>query len=415
MPRIALTDRFVAAAKPDSTGRTDYFDATTKGLALRVTNTHRAWTFNFTSPKDNKRARVTLGSYPAISLAKARGLALEAKGHVEAQQDPRDVLAAQDATAMTMADLIGSYLEKHVRARNLKSARHMELRLAANVTPVIGVIKLADIHRRDVNRILDAIMARGRPTQARLVFQDLRAILRWAVARGDLDHSPIEGMAKPGVERPRERVLSDDEIRSLWNGLPKSLAKSKACQRIIRLCLVTGQRVGEVAGMRRDELNLPARTWTLPGARTKNKHPHIVPLSALAIDIIEEALADAGDGRFLFPCGKGSLAPGAVARTICRAHEPTKERPLGRFCLPHWTCHDLRRSVLTGMARLGISPTVLGFVANHRTVTRGGITMGVYVHYSHDREKGEALDLWAERLAAVVSGKPAASVTVLRA
>ena len=211
MPRIALTDRFVATAKPDSAAQTDYFDATVSGLALRVSNRHRAWTFTFTSPKDGKRARLTLGSYPALPLAMARGKALEAKGHVEDGKDPRDVFAAQDATAMTVAGLVDSYLEKHARP-NLRSAAQMESRFAANVTPMIGAIKIADLHRRDVNRVLDAIIAREKPTMARIVFQDMRAMLRWAVGRGDLDHNPMEGTGSPSTEKPRERVLSDDEI-----------------------------------------------------------------------------------------------------------------------------------------------------------------------------------------------------------
>lgn len=398
MPRIALTDRFVAAAKPDSTGRTDYFDTAVPGLALRAAAAHKSWTYNFTSPKGGKRARLTLGSYPALSLAKARGLALEAKGHVEDGQDPRDVLAAQDATAMTVADLISSYLEKHVHP-SLRSAVQVEARFKRDVVPVIGSIKVADLHRRDVNRVLDTIMARGKPTMARIVFQQLRAILRWAVARGDLDHTPIEGMAAPGAESPRERVLSDDEISTLWDALPAAMAKSLTCQRIIRLCLVTGQRVGEVSGMSCDELDLAARTWTLPGVRTKNAHPHLVPLSDMAVSIVEEALADAAGHPFVFPAGAGPLAPSAVSRTIGRAQ--------ARMGISHWTAHDLRRTALTGMAKLGVSPVVLGFVANHRTVTHGGVTMGVYVHYAHDREKRQALELWADRLAAVVAGNGA--------
>jgi integrase len=288
----------------------------------------------------------------------------------------------------------------------------MELRLTANVLPVIGTVKIADLHRRDVNRVLDLILARGRKTQARLVFQDMRAVLRWAVGRGDLDHNPIEGMERPSSEKPRERVLSDDEIRHLWQILPTALAKSENCQRIVKLCLVTGQRVGEVSGMRRDELDLAARTWSLPGTRTKNGHPHQVPLSPLAMDIIEEAFEAAGDSVFAFPAGKGSLPPHAVARTIGRAHETSQKHPIGRFEIAHWTAHDLRRTALTGMSKLGISPTVLGFVANHRTITRGGITMGVYVHYTHDREKREALELWADRLAAIIDSK--GSVVSLR-
>src|SRR5262249_28653028 len=154
--------------------------------------------------------------------------------------------------------------------------------------------------------------------------------------------------------------------------------RSLECQRIIKLCLITAQRVGEVAGMVPAELDLKAREWRLPGVRTKNGHPHVVPLSDLAIEIIKEAMADAGKGAPLFPAGKGSLPPAAVARTIVRAHATSKERPHGRFGIAPWSAHDLRRTALTGMARLGVAPIVLGHVANHRTTTRAGVTLAVY-------------------------------------
>ena len=176
-----------------------------------------------------------------------------------------------------------------------------------NIIPVIGNVKLADLHRRDATRVVDAITRRGAPVEAMRAFEDLRAMLRWAVARGDLDHNPIEGMRKPPGSKPRTRVLSDEEIRVLWNGLPEALAKSSTCQRIIKLCLVTGQRVGEVAGIRRTELNLAQRIWTIPGSRTKNGHSHAVPLSKLAIKII------GGPEEVVFPNleGDGPLpAPG---------------------------------------------------------------------------------------------------------
>jgi integrase len=404
MPKVLLTDRFCAHAKPQAgQDRTPYRDTTTKGLELLVSDKTKAWYYRFDSPKDSKRAVLKIGSYPSTLLGAARTKALEAKGAVDDGVDPRDMGRSVE---MTVADLVTSYLDKHVRPK-LKSARHMELRLAANVLPAIGTLRLADLHRRDINRVLDPIMARNCPTQARLVFQDMRAMLRWAVSRGDLDRSPMEGLDRPSTDKPRERVLSDDEIRVLWAGLPDALPKSKTCQRIIKLCLVTGQRVGEVAGMTRAELDLAGRSWSLPGSRTKNGHGHLVPLADLAMAIIGEALADAGNSPFVFPCGSGSLAPTAVARTIVRAHEPSKKRPLGRFGVAHWTAHDLRRTALTGMARLGVSPTVLGFVANHRTMTRGGVTMGVYVHYTYEAEKRQALDLWADRLQAIVAGQGA--------
>jgi integrase len=196
-------------------------------------------------------------------------------------------------------------------------------------------------------------------------------------------------------------VLSDDEIKKLWHGLPKALTKSVQCQRIVKLCLVTGQRVGEVAGMTHAELDLRAREWRLPGSRTKNAAAHTVPLSDLALSIIKEAIADAGKGGFIFPCGKASLSPVAVARTILRANDTE------RFGVASWSAHDLRRTALTGMARLGIAPIVLGHVANHRTTTRAGVTLAVYSQYTYEKEKRAALDLWADRLVAIIGGKSA--------
>ncbi len=162
--------------------------------------------------------------------------------------------------------------------------------------------------------------------------------------------------------------------------------------------------------MRVDELDLKARAWNLPGVRTKNGKSHHVPLSEIALAIIKEAMADANNGQkkpspFVFPCGDGGLSPSAVGRTIYRAQEATKERPLGRFGLPHWTAHDLRRTALTNFAKLGIAPVVAGAVANHLSVTKGTITLAVYTQYSYDREKREALDQWAERLDAIVDGR----------
>lgn len=402
MPRVALTDRFVASAKPQADdAQTDYFDTTAKGLALRVSGKHRAWSFVFTAPKDGKRARMTLGTYPAMSLARARAEAIEAKGHVDDGLDPRDLMAARDASAMTVADLFQSYMEKHARPA-LRSAEAIERRMKVDVLPVIGSVKVADLHRRDINRVLDPIIARGAPIQARVVFQNLRAILRWAVSRGDLDHSPTEGMRPPSADTPRERTLSDDEIRTLWHGLPATLAKSNNCQRIVKLCLLTGQRVGEVSGMRKDELDLDRKVWNLPGTRTKNGHPHEVPLSDMAAGIIREAIANSA-GPFVFPADDGNgLSPSAVSRTIGRANAVSDDRPVSRFGIAQWTAHDLRRTALSGMARLGISPIVLGHVANHRTVSKGGITMAVYVRHEYSEEKRRALDAWADYLAALL-------------
>jgi integrase len=399
MPTVALTDRFCSTAKPLAGTRTDYFDDTVSGLALRVTeHGRRSWCFHYRSPRDGKRARATIGTYPATSLAAARGKALEARQHVEAGNDPRLVLAGQATAGMTVAALIEAYLADPERA-SLRSKDEIERRLRRNVVPVIGEVKFSELRRRDVRNITDAMLRRGVKVEATRVFEDVRAMVRWAVQNEYLDANPLDGMTKPAEATSSNRVLHDDEIRTLWNGLPKALAKSVQCQRIIKLCLVTGQRVGEVAGMTRAELDLKAREWRLPGSRTKNAAAHTVPLSDLALSIIKEAMADARDDAAVFPCGKSSLSPVAVARTILRANGA------GRFGVASWSAHDLRRSALTGMARLGVAPIVLGHVANHRTTTRAGVTLAVYQQYTYDKEKRAALDLWAERLTAIVGDK----------
>jgi integrase len=405
--KIALTDRFCSSAK--SLGvQTDYFDTTVQGLALRVTEQgNRSWCFHYRSPRDGRRARLTIGSYPATSLAMARGKALEARGHVDTGQDPRLVLAGQATAGMTVATLVDAYLADPEKAA-LRSKDEIARRLRKNVIPVIGEVKLAELRRRDARNVSDAILRRDKRTEATRVFEDLRAMVRWAVENEYLDANPLDGMSKPAELMSRNRVLSDGEVRTLWNGLPEALARSVQCQRIIKLCLVTAQRVGEVAGIVPPELDLTAREWRLPSNRTKNAHAHVVPLSDLAIRIIKEAIADAGEGAPLFPCGDGSLAPAVVARTILRANET------GRFGIAQWSAHDLRRTALTAMARLGVAPIVLGHVANHRSTTRAGVTLAVYSQYAYDREKREALSLWADRLSAIIDADRAADVLPIR-
>jgi integrase len=353
--KVQLTDRFCAHAKSRE-AQTDYFDETTKGLALRVTKQGtKAWTFLHGTPR---RRRITLGRYPTISLASARALAMEAKeGRTQ---------------VMTIATLTDIYLKA---LKGKRSFRQIERLLRRDVLPIIGSIPLRELHRRDVTRVVDAKAA---PIAAKRAFDQLRAMIRWAVSRGDLDHNPIDGMKGPAASKPRERVLTDDEIRVLWQSLPQ--LRSPACQRVIKFCLVTGQRIGEVVGLRKAELDLAREVWNIPGSRTKNGHPHSVPLSPLALEIIGE--------------GFDVVRRMYVSDTIRE----------NQFGLPRWTAHDLRRTALTKMAELGVAPIVLGHVANHRTTTRAGVTLGVYVHHQYEREKRQALELWADRLQGIISG-----------
>jgi integrase len=392
--RVALTDRLVAGIKGVAGRQQEYFDTKAVGLALRVSPAGtRTWNFHGTDAS-GRRCRVKLGSYPAMPLAAARAAALQARAAAEAGNDPR----CRRSDSMTVSALVDSYITKRVRSA-LRNSYQVTRRLRKNVVPVIGAIRLADLHRRDVNRVIDAILARDCPDEANSVFADLRAMLRWAVRRGDLDHNPIVGMAMPAPARFRERALSEPEIAQLWKALPTALAGLLQAQRILRLCLITGQRIGEVAGIIRAEIDLSSREWRLPASRSKNKHPHRIPLSDLALGTINEALADAS-GQKLF-----AMTPNEVARCVKGAQDA--------IGIERWTPHDLRRSTLTQMAKIGVEPIVIGHVANHRTTTKANVTLAIYVKHSYESEKRRALDLWADRLTAIVGGKATAEVIPL--
>jgi integrase len=401
MAKVRMTERFVAGVKAGEVGgRSDYFDTVTKGLVLRVSPGRKSWCLFYSSPSDGKRARVGLGSYPAVGLADARAKAIEAAGHVADGSDPRRKMKA--SASMTVADLVTAYLNDPKKAK-LRTVDEIGRRLRRDVLPVIGDIRITDIARRDVRNVIEPIERSGKAVAARRSFEDVRAMMRWAVEHEYLTANPIAGMQGPEIKAPRERVLSDSEIGELWAALPRVLPLQY--QWIVKLCLVTGQRLGEISGMARPELQLDRGEWHLHGARTKNANPHIVPLSDLAMQLIEQALA--GGGPFVFPHQGGGRPSVMVSAMVSTRNQ--------QFGIAPWGCHDLRRTALTGMASLGVAPIVLGHVANHLSTTKAGVTLAVYSKYNYSGEKRSALNLWADRVAAIVGGQPAAAVVPLRA
>jgi integrase len=387
--RIDLSDRFIASAKPG-----DYFDTRVRGLQVRVTpNGVRSWSVIFTSPTGGKRARLSLGRYPATRLARARALAGEAHGQIEQGIDPRG--AGGPTSGDTVASLAEDYFRKH--ARTLRAGAKLERRIRNDVLPAIGSIRLTELHRRDTRRFVDPILERDAPISARRTFDDFRAIIRWGVGEGYLDQNPLAGAKAPPTSKPRERVLSDAEISQLWHAWPTVF--NPAVVLALKLALVTAQRIGEVCGATVSEIDFAKRTWTLPGARTKNQHTHVVPLSDLALELIEQARADSDADR-LFKMSASNVATQLVQK---RDGLPVKE----------WTAHDLRRSAVTHMAELGVSPIVLGHIINHRSITKAGALLTSYQHYAYEKETRAALELWADRLAAII-GDGGAKVLPLR-
>lgn len=426
MPTVELTDKFVQAAKCLSGRKTDYFDTIVKGLVLRASSGgQRSWYSVYGPP--SKRQWLKLGTYPEMPLGTEKGARQRAKNTRAAVGEGGDPVADKKALAasQTVADLVDNYLKRHASTK--RSAAEIGRRLRKNVSGrdvdgksleepsegCIGDLKLAELHRRDITKAIDAVKDRGAHVEANRLFEDVRAMVRWARSRGDLDQNLVEGMRKPTETVERDRVLSADEIRTMWAALP-SADMRESTRRIIRLCLVTAQRVGEVAGMMVDELDLDdAPVWTIPPARSKNKRAHIVPLSAMAVEIIRDQLADVKalaerKGRalpaFVFP-GPGARAAvtsASIPKAIKR-EETTKCGVTTIIGIAPWIPHDLRRSAATGMEEIGISPFIVGHVLNHVSATKASITSRVYARYDYGKEKRQALDLWAERLNGMIS------------
>jgi integrase len=428
MPTVEMSDRFCQSAKPLDGKQTDYFDTVVRGLCLRVSPAGtKAWNLVYTKPGDGRRARMKIGTYPEIALGGDKGARQRARDMRAKIGDGGDPIVERKAAAaaQTVVNLVENYIQRHASTK--RSGAEIARRLRKNVSgydlegrPIddrsegcIGDIRLADLHRRDITRAIDAVKDRGAGTEANRLFEDVRAMVRWARGRGDLDQNLTEGMRKPTETVERDRVLSAAEIRTMWAGLA-SADMRESTRRVIRLCLVTGQRVGEVAGMVTGELDLLAAIWTIPGARAKNKRDHAVPLSPMAVDLIREQLADVEalavrKGRaasgFVFPGpgARASVTGAAIAKAVKR-EEVTKRGRATIMGVEPWTPHDLRRTVATHMEEAGVSPFVIGHVLNHVSATKASITSRVYARYSYDREKREALDIWADRLAGIVKG-----------
>jgi integrase len=243
---------------------------------------------------------------------------------------------------------------------------------------------ISEITRANVRTMLGDI---EKPIAANRVHSIVRKLFNWCVENDLIISSPVASIKPPYPETSRDRVLTDDELRSVWRAADEIGFPFGS---IVQLLILTGQRRGEVAGMEWAEVNLTNRLWTLPRERTKNNRRHEVPLSPQAVAIVE-GLSRISD-RYVFSLNGTKPFNGFKAKE--------------RLCpeIADWTIHDLRRTVASGMARLGVSLVVIEKVLNHVSGSLAGI-VGVYQRHEFAEEKRAALEKWADHIQRLVSNR----------
>ena len=400
-----LTDRFVESLRPSDDRRVEVRDTKVRGLILRLSETGRkTWSVLYRRQSDGRRRRYTVGGYPQFSLADARAEAMGILARVARGGDPAaDRRRPAGSRPRTLGDLAERYLARHAKPFKRSGFQDRQM-LEKDVLHPLGREPLESIRRSDIAEVVQAIVARGSPIQANRTFEVIRGLYNWALGAGLVETSPCFGLRAPSHEQSRQRVLSLEEIRRFWQALPVAPMSWSTAQ-ILRLCLVSGQRVSEVAGARLSELDFLEREWRLPGSRVKNRSAHIVPLSLFAAELFEEAIERAGATDLIFQSAatKRSITGHAVAKAMSRTLE--------LFDLEDVTPHDLRRTAATGMAKLGVPRLVIDKVLNHVSADRSTIA-GIYDRHGYQGEKRHALESWASHLAATLRNAPAVSIVM---
>lgn len=420
MPKRRLTDKFLKSIKPATPGKRDsYQDDVVPSLYLRVTDKGvMSWSLvTRYGPAGAKQwIRTTLGQYPTVLLARAREKAREALEFADKGIDPNRAKEEerrehQEKEANTFAAVATRYLERHCRAKVRPSTYGEYHRTLLGVKPTPGKRKsgrkaafhlkpwqqrpFADIRKRDVLDVLERIRLTA-PVQSNRVRAILHGLWEYAVDGEIADVNLIAAIKQKRMhkEKPRERSLSEDEINTLWNALP-SAPMGEAARRILKLVLLTGQRKGEVCTMEWSDVDLTSKLWTIPEAKFKGKRPHEVPLSDAAATILAQQY-ELKINRWVFPgvSDDRPIAGTSVDHAVRRWLQ-------NGLTIEHWTPHDLRRTMRTQLAPLGIRDELAERVIGHM---QDRLTQTYNVH-RYREEKRRALDGWAARLDEIVTGK----------
>ena len=400
------------------------FDDKLPGFGLRIrAGGKRTWIVQYRVGA--KQRRKTLGSFPTVSADRARAAAKQDLAEIQLGSDPQAKKAEQRARALeTLEAVAARYLRQQRERLKDRSFDQIETHLKKHWSPLNG-LPVHEITRRNVAARLGEIATERGPFAANRARTTLSGLFSWAMKEGVVDANPVVGTNLQADEQPRDRVLTDSELVAIWNA-----CRDDDYGRIVRLLMLTGQRRDEVGGMAKSEIDLGARKWNIARERTKNSRAHELPLSDLALEIVEKAFRRRGTEKRDPIFGDGPRAADGVAcgfsgwskakaqldERVQAATPAAVKSPQGTKYekASPWRVHDLRRTVATRMADLGVLPHVVEAVLNHVSGHKAGVA-GVYNRAIYAAEKRQALDLWAAHIEALLAGRAANNVVTLRA
>jgi len=396
-----LTKARVESLRPGAKQR-DISDPERRGLVLRVEPAGtKLWLFRYKFR--GKPHRLSLGSYPGMSLALARAEAQAHRDLLDRGVDPRTARRARrpaplsEAAAPTSKHsiefLAQEFLERHVRP-NRRRPEYVERVLARDVLPEWQGRDARTITPREVIELLDGIVARGSRVMANRTAGVLGQMFKFGIHRAIVESSPVMLLYRPGgKEKPRARALSEEELKAFLQNLDDA-CRFQRLPHVLRVLLLTLQRRSELALAEWREINFKDKTWRIPDAHAKAGKGHVVPLSDWAAREFEKLKVMADGARYVLPNADHSAPadPKYITRSVARCLTRFKKHEIAAF-----TPHDLRRTGRTGLVKLGVKIDIAERVLNH---ARERMAATYDVHDYMD-EKRDALEKWAAHLVAL--------------
>ena len=402
MSNQSITIRTIDAVKPCPTGDVYTWDTNLRGFGLRVTPKGvKSYVLQYRvngGPSRRKTIGIHGSPWTTQTARKEaeRLLMIVRQGvdPVEAQREARRKEKALNVSAYCdfFVDL---YLQPHWPDTWPEAMRALE----NVIKPRWGKRSLLSLKRTDMVKLMDEYA--DRPGRKKYVHSLLRKMFNWAVDREDIETSPLAGMKAPKAVASRRRVLGQEELVCLWKACDKV---GWPCGPYVRLLILTMQRRQEVAEMDWSEIDLVAKTWTLPAERAKNGEAHIVPLTNLAIEQLH-AMQPRPSGLVFTTTGKTAVSGFSKAKrtldtemiAIMKERQRTGTGGVTGVSIAEWRLHDIRRTGATNLQALGIPIEVTEAVLNHISGTRAGVA-GIYNRYKYEPEKRAALEAWDQRL-----------------